>query len=779
MIVEVIVDVKHRAVDQVFDYLVPASMTSLIAVGQRVVVPFSSRKITGFVHRIKAVSTFTNLKSIIGIKELKPLLSKELLDLSETLSKNAAQTRLSVIEAMLPSALKMTYETQLLCHDFQSLPDDVKPFFEHRNVVSIKAIDKHLSQIKPLIDQGILETKIVFKQRANVLKDVYVYFKKDRPVRGQKQQAVIETLKAANQPMIKNQLLQQTGATSQTLKRLETLEIIGVTSLEKYREIESLYKLDEKPVTLTDAQSSVVQAIHNQFHHYQPFLLHGVASSGKTEIYLTLAEKVLSNNQSVIVLLPEISLTPKITARFKSRFKDQVVTYHSQLSLGEQYDQWRQALNNESQIVIGARSAIFAPLNNLGLIIIDESHSESYIQQDHPRYHAIEVAKLRAQYHNIPLVLGTATPSIESYYHAQQGHYQYLELKTRALRSQTPNIHLIDMKEAFKEGNRSMFSEPLRTAMKSRLEAREQIVLLINRRGHANFLLCRACGHVVRCKACDISLTYHHHNQSLKCHHCHHSEPVVKTCPNCQSPHIRYMGIGSEQVEIEVKKMFPSASVMRLDKDTTSAKNAHEHILHTFEHTGDILIGTQMISKGLDFDRVTLVGVLSADMSLQIPSYNATSETYQLLTQIAGRAGRRQIQGDVYIQAYQVDHPVLTAVLNQDFKAYYAREIELRQRARIRPFYQVTELIISHPTMSLAYKEALKIVGLLNKYLPKETIIIGPSKPFRPKRNQRYLYQIIIKSKHAIDYPNVLSQVMNTLKDTKTELSVNHHPTMF
>lgn len=779
MIVEVIVDVKHRAVDQVFDYLVPQSMSSLIAVGQRVIVPFTSRKITGFVHRIKDASPVTNLKSIIGIKDITPLLSKELLSLSETLSKNYAQTRLSVIETMLPSALKMTYETQLVCHDLKALPEAIKPYFSHRNVVSIKALEPQLKLIKPLIEQGILETNIVFKQRANIVKDIYVYLKNEGPVKGQKQLAVIAALKTAKQPIIKSQLMTETQAASQTLKRLETLGIIGFTSLEKYREIESLYACDEQPVTLNDAQALIVETIHKQRNHYQPFLLHGVASSGKTEIYLALAEKVLKNNQSVIVLLPEISLTPKITARFKSRFKDQVVTYHSQLSLGEQYDQWRKALKSEAHIVIGARSAIFAPLDNVGLIIIDEAHSESYIQQDHPRYHAIDVAKFRAQHHHIPVLLGTATPSIESYYHATQGQYQLLELKTRALNSQTPNIHLVDMKEAFKEGNRSIFSESLQKAIKARLKAREQIVLLINRRGHANFLLCRACGHVVNCPECDISLTYHHHNQTLHCHHCHHREPVVKICPNCKSPHIRYMGIGSEQVELEVKKMFPSASVMRMDKDTTSAKNAHEHILHTFEHTGDILIGTQMISKGLDFDRVTLVGVLSADMSLQMPSYNAASETYQLLTQIAGRAGRRQIQGDVYIQAYQVDHPILNAVLHQDFQAYYAREIDIRQRARIRPFYSVTELMVSHTELNSAFKEALKIVNKLNKVMPKETIIIGPTKPFRHKRNQRYLYQIIIKSNHHIDYPKVLSELMTTLKDTKTELSVNHHPTMF
>ncbi|OMG45092.1 primosomal protein N', partial [Paenibacillus macerans] len=387
------------------------------------------------------------------------------------------------------------------------------------------------------------------------------------------------------------------------------------------------------------------------------FLLHGVTGSGKTEVYLQTIEEVLNKGKEAMMLVPEIALTPQMVLRFKRRFGDDVAVLHSGLSKGERYDEWQKIRDGRARVSVGARSSIFAPFKNLGIIIIDEEHESTYKQEDYPRYHARDIAQWRSQFHHCPVVLGSATPSLESYARAEKNVYELLSLPHRVNQQALPHIDIIDMREELSEGNRSMFSIALRQAIQERLDKKEQIVLFLNRRGYASFMLCRDCGYVPHCPHCDISLTYHKTTDQLKCHYCGYQENPPSQCPNCEGDHIRQVGTGTQRVEELLQQEFPHARIIRMDVDTTSRKGAHEKLLNDFEAgKGDILLGTQMIAKGLDYPNITLVGVLNADTMLNLPDFRASERTYQLLTQVSGRAGRHEKEGQVIIQTYNPDH---------------------------------------------------------------------------------------------------------------------------
>jgi len=771
--VEVIVDIDHQAVDQTYDYSVPEDLD--VAVGQRVIVPFGPRKITGYIISIKTETSLKNTRSIIAIKDIEPLLSEELLQLTKHLAYKQASPRLAFFDAMIPNALKLSYET-LFIKKTDTLDPLLKPYFKSNDEVSMKALTAPQSVIKAALKEGALEKRIKMKQRGSIKTEDIVTLLKNDTLKGKSQKAVMDTLVANQGALDKKTLLESTGASHSVINRLKTLKLIDVTPIHTYREIKALYQLKDETVALTEEQEKAYLTVKKHYDQPETFLLHGVTSSGKTELYIQWAKDKIEQGKEVIVLLPEIALTPKITARFKSVFKDQVAMYHSGLSLGEQYDQWRKMKQKEVKLVIGTRSAIFAPFENIGLIILDEEHSDSYYQSDHPSYHAKEVASLRSEYHQAPLILGSATPSVESYYKAKQKHYKLLTLTKRALNAQKPKIQLVDMKKAFLEGNKSLFSKALQTAMKKRIEANEQTLLLINRRGHANFILCRSCGKTVLCDECFIPMTYHKHDHTLKCHYCHTQKAVPELCPHCSSPHIRYMGIGSERVEEAVKKILPEARVMRMDRDTTQEKNAHEKKLFEFEKNGDVLVGTQMIAKGLDLERVTLVGVLSADMSLSIPTYDAKEETYALLTQIAGRAGRRQKQGEVIIQAYESDHDVLQMIKAGDYEAFYESEISMREKALYPPFMPITSISIEHKNQQKSYKNAIKFAKLLKGKM-QDCNLIGPTKARFFYRNNRYRYQFMVK---CVDQGRLMHAI-HAIKPDLDEimLVIDHHPKLF
>ena len=500
-----------------------------------------------------------------------------------------------------------------------------------------------------------------------------------------KQKQVIEYLMKASKPILKSTLMEELQVTHAMIKTLVDKKVIQEIEVEAYRDpYADTVHLQTKALHLNQEQQVAVTTVAHacQAKAHDVFLLHGITGSGKTEVYLQMIENVLLEGKQAIMLVPEIALTPQIASRFKSRFQNKVAVLHSALSMGEKYDEWRKILKQEVQIVVGARSAIFAPFKNIGIIIIDEEHEATYKQEEAPRYHAIEVAKQRAITHRCPVVLGSATPSLESFARAQKGVYRLLTLSNRAVATaKLPTVKLIDMREHSAVSDQMILSNELKEAIAERLKRQEQVVLLLNRRGYSNFMQCRECGEVVNCPNCDVSLTYHKPNQKLKCHYCGFEHFILKRCPACQSEELRFFGLGTQKVEEYLQSEFEEARIMRMDVDTTSKKGSHQELIAAFERKeADILIGTQMVGKGLDFPDVTLVGVLAADLMLHLSDFKAAERTFQLLTQVAGRAGRHELEGEVFIQTYSPDHYVMQCVVEQNYYKFYAEEMKMRRR---------------------------------------------------------------------------------------------------
>jgi primosomal protein N' (replication factor Y) len=778
MIASILVDVKAREVDKTFDYKVPSYLEEIIEIGQRVKVPFGPRLIMGYVLELKETSDFDKLKNVVQILDLSPSLTKELLELGKTLAMSNTSPLVSIYQAMLPKALKSKYKKKLVCKDTSLLDLDLAlKFNKYNEVIYDDLLKPYFKEIKKQIDLGNIIIKYEVKQANNEQ-----YIKKiklidsDIALRGNKQKAIVKYL-LENDDCLKNVLLKDLEVSSSTVKSLIEKGVISEYSIETYREIDSIYGVNKKTVILNKEQVVVFDKIKEKLSTNEIFLLHGITGSGKTEIYLNIIEEALNSGLEAIMLVPEISLTPMMVSRFKGRFGDDVAMLHSGLSIGEKYDEWRKVRRKEVKVVVGARSAIFAPFTNLGIIIIDEEHTDSYKQTESPNYHALDVAKLRAKYYNVPLVLGSATPSVESYYKAKNKEYTLLEINHRANKTTLPKVYIEDMRYEFKGGNRSIFSKRLDELITDRLDKKEQIMLLLNRRGHSTFVMCRSCGEVIMCPNCDISLTYHERTNSLKCHYCGHDEENPTTCPTCNSTHIRYMGIGTERVEEFIKQRFPSAIVVRMDTDTTTYKGAHEKLLYEFEHNGDILLGTQMISKGLDFPKVTLVGVLAADMSLSLPDYKAIEKTFQLLTQVSGRAGRHDIEGEVVIQTYNPDHYAISHAKLHDYHSFYDEEMEIRRIAGYTPINNLVQIIITDKDVRKVLKEGTKIVMKLRKELEGDTIILGPVLPKIARINNYYRAQIIIKYKTSKVLDTVLKDIYNQyVKDIG--ISIDKNPSL-
>ncbi len=779
MYAQVLVDVENQAVDQIFDYMIPTSLRPVIMVGQRVIIPFGARKITGFVVGLSDQTELKTLKPIIDIKDLTPYFDAQDLALSELLSKRYFHPRISYLNAMLPSGLSMRYQTTYRVLKKEKLDEKLKPLFEDQEIIKESVVPKtHKYALKKALENNWIESEQSIKQ-ATKIKTTPIITLEDQtynpPKNAHKQHALIEALKNRPKGLMLKELTRHLKITHATLKPLIDKGVIRKEHQETRRIMMNYYQEADKNITLNSAQQSCFEAVNNRLNEANTFLLHGVISSGKTELYIKWLKAILKQGKNGLLLLPEIALTPKIIARIKAAIDVPIAQYHSAMSTGEQYDEWRRIKQGEVRIVIGARSAIFTPLKNVGIIIIDEAQSDAYIQTEQAEYDTIFIAKIKSKQYACPLILGSATPSIKDYYLAtEKKEYIYLPLKTRALKSPKPHIHLIDMKQEFKANNPSIFSKALQEAIEKRLKHKQQVLILINRRGHARFVLCRDCAHRIKCEACDISLTYHQEGNLLKCHHCNYERPMPKRCPACDSKNIRYMGIGSQRVEAEIKSHFPKANVFRLDKDTSQTKGAHERLLYDFEHQGDILIGTQMIAKGLDFDNVTLVSVLSADMSLFVPDFYAESETFMLLFQMAGRSGRRSETGDVIIQAYDIEHPVLSFVEAQDYDAFYQREIAFRKQAKVEPFYELIQITTSHKRYDEAYKKALKIKQQLNNL--DHLTIMGPTDAKIKRRMHRYRIQLLIRHQ---DHPTLHQHLKAIQKASKSDVTITKHPRLF
>ncbi|MBS7021373.1 MAG: primosomal protein N', partial [Firmicutes bacterium] len=529
----------------------------------------------------------------------------------------------------------------------------------------------------------------------------------------------------------------------------------------------------EHQVLLTDEQRDVIETVLKTKSKFSPYLLHGVTGSGKTEVYMQLIEDVVKRGKEAIVLVPEISLTPQMVERFQNRFGEQVAILHSRLSAGEKYDEWRRIERQEVSIVIGARSAIFAPFLNLGMIIVDEEHSTTYKQENMPKYHAIDMALKRAKTYQCPIILGSATPSLESYTRAKLGVYQLLEMNHR-VNDSFPEIIFVNMKDEIK-AKHSVLSRLLIEKIKERLEKKEQVILLLNKRGYARVVTCKHCGYVDMCPNCDIPFIYHKETHSMQCHYCGMNKPILRKCPSCGEAEFQTFGMGTEKLEELVKSTFEGASVLRMDVDTTSRKGSHEKMIHDFEsHKYDILIGTQMIAKGLDFENVTLVGVLEGDNSLNIPDFRSAERTFQLLNQVSGRAGRGNLKGEVVIQGFQLDHYSILSASKHDYIGFYNQEMNLRKKLNYPPFSNLTLIQLKGKDEKALLKEADKVKKFLSS--EQDVMILGPSFASIPKINQVYTIQIILKYKKTDKLLKRLSFLIEqyaTNKSCKLEVDMN------
>ncbi len=544
-------------------------------------------------------------------------------------------------------------------------------------------------------------------------------------------------------------------------------------------------KEQTQALLLNSEQAKAVETVVSQIGKTsKPFLLEGVTGSGKTEVYLQIIQEVLNKGKTAIMLVPEISLTPQMTDRFISRFGQEVAILHSGLSNGEKYDQWRKVERGEAKVVVGARSAIFAPLKNIGAIIIDEEHEASYKQDSNPRYHAREVAVLRAQYNQAVLLLGSATPSLESKARATKGVYELIRLTQRANpAAKIPEVKVVDFRDYIGQNEAGNFTPVLVEAIADRLQKKEQVVLMLNRRGYSSFVMCRECGTVDTCPNCDISLTLHMDTKTMNCHYCGYSKAIPRHCPNCQSPSIRYYGTGTQKAYDELQEIFPEAKILRMDVDTTRKKGSHAAILDAFGNgEADILLGTQMIAKGLDFPNVTLVGVLNADTSLNLPDYRSSERTFQLLTQVAGRAGRAEKEGEVIIQSYNPNHYAIRFAKDQDYEGFFAYEMQIRRQLGYTPYYFTVGLTLSHKSEEIVMEKSHQVMEILRSGLSDQVQILGPTPKPIARTHNLYHYQIIVKYRFEEGMTQVLNQILEFTQERGNQdlrVSIDNEPQSF
>lgn len=710
MVADVLVELSHIFIDKTFTYKAPDS----IKVGVRVEVPFGKQVLEGFVLKVYPNNNDMDLKSIIRVIDDIPVLNEELLLLGEYIKDETLCSLMSAYQCMLPLAYKAKKKSNV------SLKKDK---YIRLNDVDLSVYKFNDSQQK-IIDI-LLKDKIVLKKYLDMV-------------------------------------------SSSSVKTLINKGILSLEEQEVYRVVYD--DVDKTSFTLNEEQNSVLSNI--LLNTYNTYLLYGVTGSGKTNVYMKLIKRVVDEGKCAIVLVPEISLTPQIIKRFTSCFEN-IAVLHSGLSNGEKYDEYRKIREGKVNIVIGARSAIFAPLSNIGAIIIDEEHSSTYKQDNNPRYNAIDIAKHRAKYHNCPLVLGSATPSLESFARAQKGVYKLLCLKNR-YNSNMPSVDIIDMNKEFKKSN-SYFSNKLISEIQSKVDLGEQVILFLNKRGYSSIVSCPSCGEVMKCPNCDISLTYHKSSNMLRCHYCGYASKKEDECLKCHIPY-RDMGIGTEKVVMELESLIKGAKIIRMDVDTTTKKDSHKKIIESFAK-GDynVLVGTQMIAKGLDFSNVTLVGVINADISLNFPDYRSSENTFELLNQVAGRSGRGDKPGLVLIQTFNPDHYAITYTKNSDYIGFYNEEMKIRNKLGYPPYFYICQIKVISSDYDLASKTSIKLGAYLRKN--NSCIVLGPSMCNMFRLNNKYHFQIILKYKDKKKIINDLVKINeHYFNDKRAKVEIDFNP---
>ncbi len=739
MVAEVIINSTAKKLNRTFDYNIPAEMQELVQIGSKVLVPFGRFKQLEEAHVVKIKE-----KSEYEIKDIAKVetgLTDKQIKLANWIAKRYFCNVSECIKLMQTPGTK--------AKDVNKRIQDKKI-----NVVYLK---KTIQEIDFDIETKVLKSEKQIK--------ILNFVKKNEGCTIPEIEMFTDCSRAIANTLIKNGYLEVSE------KKIERNPL-------QNKQIKNTSKLK-----LTEEQQNAFQQVSYAIDNnaYNQFLLYGVTGSGKTEVYLQLIDKVVKQDKTAIVLVPEISLTPQMLDRFISRFgKETIAVLHSKLSIGERHDEWEKIKEGKAKIVIGARSAIFAPVQNLGIIIIDEEHDSSYKSESSPKYNAKEIAKKIAKEENIPLLLGSATPDLSTYYKAQQGKITILELTKRANNSSLPKVEIIDLKQELANGNRSMLSFELYQSIEENLKNKLQTILFLNRRGYSTFIMCRNCGYTVKCKNCNISMTYHSYENKLKCHYCGYEEKLVKTCPECGSDKIRYFGTGTQKLEQEIHKQFPQAKTIRMDVDTVTKKNSHEEILNKFKNEDvDILIGTQMVVKGHHFPKVTLVGVIAADSSLNIDDYRATERTFQILTQVAGRAGRENLPGKVIIQSYNPENFSIQNAQKQDYEEFYQTEIALRKQLKYPPFCDI--IIIGFNSSS--EEEIKKVANIayeeVEKNLNKDEFkVLKPMPSPIDKIQNKYRWRIIIKGNMNEEANNVLNNLLKNIydkdfKNTKISIDVN------
>ncbi|HAP5354336.1 TPA: primosomal protein N' [Enterococcus faecalis] len=806
-VAKVIVDVPTMQTDQPFTYLVPENLNEQLAVGMRVEVPFGNgnRHVQGFVLAIEPVAatvldeTNVQLKELVAVLDLKPVLNTEMLALADYMKEKTFAFKITCLQTMLPSVMRADYQKYIYLTDELSEELQDQLFYGLEEISWDQAQERGLlPQLMALRKQQKVDIRYEVTTRNKVKMVRFIQAAKEfeqleeirlglRKGAKKKEQLLYYLQRLGTEKVTAVKEMKELGFSTALLNEAAKNGWLTFIEKEAYRDPFANQTFEKTTALSLNAEQQVavetiLQSVQEQ--QSQTYLLEGITGSGKTEVYLQVIAEVLNQGKTAIMLVPEISLTPQMVQRFKSRFGEHVAVMHSGLSQGEKYDEWRKIERGEAEVVVGARSAIFAPIENIGVIIVDEEHEASYKQEETPRYHARDLAIWRSEYHHCPVVLGSATPSLESRARAQKNVYQRLRLTQRANQAATlPTIDVVDMRQEVENGNVSSFSMSLQEKLQERLEKNEQSVLLLNRRGYSSFVMCRDCGYVLPCPNCDISLTLHMDSKTMKCHYCGHEERIPYRCPNCGQDKIRYYGTGTQKVEEELQTLLPDSRILRMDVDTTRRKGAHEKILRTFcEGQADILLGTQMIAKGLDFPNVTLVGVLNADTALNLPDFRSSERTFQLLTQVSGRAGRAEKPGEVIIQSFNPEHYAIQLAKAQDYEDFYTKEMYIRHRGDYPPYYFTVQITASHPEENEAAKQMFQIATKLKQGLSPQAILLGPTPNAIMRVNNRYFYQVIIKYKQEPMLQPLLKEILtDTQRATARglKLSIDAEPMNF
>jgi primosomal protein N' (replication factor Y) len=766
-----------------FSYSIPPNIS--LSVGHAVWVPFGPRLVQGIVFALSEQSQVEETREIAEAIDPHPILLPHQVKLAQWMAERYLSSYFDAAALMLPPGFERRVLTfvqpspnpsELAFSSLTAQQQKLLTVLESKGRLELGRLKKMFrkDKVDTILEQLLRKGLVVknhelerIKVRPRLVSYLRLAVTADKAneliaaleqKRATQQVKLLRLLATKPGPIPLSEARRRLSFTPTTLQALINQDLVAIEKIRVQRDpLAHRIFTPTTALSLTTAQEEAWSQIRAELRRNTPkvFLLHGVTGSGKTEIYLRALAEAISLGKRAIVLVSEIALTPQTIDRFASRFPHRVAVLHSKLSQGEQFDEWQRIKDGEFDVVIGSRGALFAPQPDLGLIVIDEEHEWTYKQEEQqPRYHARDVAIKLAELTNSVLILGSATPDVTSYYRAQRGEFQLLELSERISSgepSPLPKVEVIDLRRELKEGNRSIFSRTLAKAVADALQAQEQVILFLNRRGTATFVQCRDCGFVMRCKRCDVTLTYHASEDELVCHQCNYRIKPPETCPNCLSKRIKFLGIGTQKVEEEVAKTFPEARVLRWDRDVTKGKHSHEKIMDKFmAHEADILIGTQMIAKGLDMPLVTLVGVINADIGLHLPDFHSSERTFQILAQVAGRAGRGKLGGKVIVQSYTPDHYAIVAAAKHDYANFYDQEIAFRRQQGNPPFSRLARLTYIHTNAVRCQKEAQRVYRLLEQErdshgLPNTTLI-GPSPAFTQRVRGRYRYQIIIRS---------------------------------